>query len=416
MATKPADAGRPTVAEASETDQSTAKAGRREADPAATKRPPVLGGVGWSATGLTRADSRRRGLTMPKAPAATPAAASPAQQGATASPATAAPAQPAVPPRSGDPAPAAAAAQPTKNPAPPSAKPTGDTAAHAPKTEPAIVSAAAPKQPEPNRDHTTEAGKAGTKPMPTTSAQLTSPARPATPPAEFGGAKSGAGSAPAAQSERGSAPTPAPTPAPVPAPPPVPGPPRPGPPPPRPPVPSPTRPTTPAGAPAPARPAAPHEAPRKDQQTTGGQQARAEQPATRPQSAAVLQASRGDKPIVGSQPSGDHTAGPAKIAEPGTAESPKPETHIAEQRVSGDHLAAQEAPAKPPAPAAAEKPAKPMSRLSNYQAEAAKLLAGAMTGRRKRRAVPEVPVADPVAEDQAGQASRPAKKGQFKKD
>jgi hypothetical protein len=57
-----------------------------------------------------------------------------------------------------------------------------------------------------------------------------------------------------------------------------------------------------------------------------------------------------------------------------------------------------------------------MSRLSSYQAEAAKLLSGAMTGRRKRRAVPEVPVADPVAEDQAGQASRPAKKGQFKKD
>jgi hypothetical protein len=115
-----------------------------------------------------------------------------------------------------------------------------------------------------------------------------------------------------------------------------------------------------------------------------------------------------------------NTAGAAKIAEPSTAESPKPETHIAEQRISDDHRATPEAPAKSPTPAAVEKPAKPPSRLSNYQAEAAKLLAGAMTGRRKRRAVPDVPVADPVidpvAEDQAGQGSRPAKKGQFKKD
>jgi hypothetical protein len=127
----------------------------------------------------------------------------------------------------------------------------------------------------------------------------------------------------------------------------------------------------------------------------------------RPQSATVLQASRGDQPFVGAQPSGDHTAASAKITEP----KPKSETHIAEQRVSDDQRTAQSTPAKLTTPAAAEKPVKPPSRLSNYQAEAAKLLSGAMSGRRKRRAVPEVPVADPVAEDQAGQGSRPAKKG-----
>ena len=91
------------------------------------------------------------------------------------------------------------------------------------------------------------------------------------------------------------------------------------------------------------------------------------------------------------------------------------EAHIAEQRVPDDQgptpAAPLENPSTPALRPAVEKPVKPLSRLSNYQAEAAKLLAGAMTGRRKRRAVPEVPVADPVAEDQAGQASRPAKKG-----
>jgi len=117
-------------------------------------------------------------------------------------------------------------------------------------------------------------------------------------------------------------------------------------------------------------------------------------------------------------PSVGQTAGSTKVAERGTTETPKPQTEsrIAEQRVSADRTASPEASAKPETPAAVEKPAKPPSRLSNYQAEAAKLLAGAMTGRRKRRSIPEAPVADPVAEDQAGQGSRPAKKGHFKKD
>ena len=54
----------------------------------------------------------------------------------------------------------------------------------------------------------------------------------------------------------------------------------------------------------------------------------------------------------------------------------------------------------------------PSARLSGYQAEAAKLLAGAMPGRRKRRTAADKPGTDPVAEDQAGKNSRPAKKGQ----
>jgi hypothetical protein len=123
----------------------------------------------------------------------------------------------------------------------------------------------------------------------------------------------------------------------------------------------------------------------------------------RTQSAAISPPAQGGQSFVSSQPTGGQTSGSTKVAERSTAESPKSqtETHIAEQRVSEDHRAK----------AVAEKPVKPPSRLSNYQAEAAKLLSGAMTGRRKRRGEPEVPVADPVAEDQAGQASRPAKKG-----
>jgi hypothetical protein len=174
-----------------------------------------------------------------------------------------------------------------------------------------------------------------------------------------------------------------------------------------------------------------------DQHAMGSQSTRRGQSAARAESASVLQPSRGDQAFAGLQ-QGGHTAGSAKAAERTPAESPKlqTETHIAEQRVSGGRPAPAEAPVKPTTPAAAEtpveklaerpveklaeepaeKPVKPPSRLSNYQAEAAKLLSGAMTGRRKRRAIPEIPVADPVAEDQAGQASRPAKKGQFKKD
>lgn len=154
------------------------------------------------------------------------------------------------------------------------------------------------------------------------------------------------------------------------------------------------------------------------QQIISNQPTRAEQPATRPGPAVVLQTTR-TEPIRAEQAtrteqaSGDHAADPVMAADPSPTESPKPksETRIAEQRVSADHRPTQQTPAKLTTPPAAEKPAKPSSRLSNYQAEAAKLLAGAMTGRRKRRAVPEVTVADPVAEDQAGQASRPAKKG-----
>ena len=110
---------------------------------------------------------------------------------------------------------------------------------------------------------------------------------------------------------------------------------------------------------------------------------------------------------------------------------PRPETHIAEQRVvddrpsqadrstsgTSDNVEGKTVGSKPTGKGA--KPAKtkqpgersvPAARLSSYAAEAAKLLAGSSPARRKRRA--EAP--DPVAEDEQGKESRPLRKGQFK--
>jgi hypothetical protein len=89
--------------------------------------------------------------------------------------------------------------------------------------------------------------------------------------------------------------------------------------------------------------------------------------------------------------------------------------HIAEQRVVDDRPSTSEPTPrsdKPQLPATETKQRSvPSARLSGYQAEAAKLLAGAMPNRRKRRAAADKASTDPVAEDQAGKASRPAKKG-----
>jgi hypothetical protein len=110
---------------------------------------------------------------------------------------------------------------------------------------------------------------------------------------------------------------------------------------------------------------------------------------------------------------------------------PRPETHIAEQRVVDDRpsqtdrltsSASENAEgktdgAKPSGkvakPAKTKRPGErsvPAARLSSYAAEAAKLLAGSSSARRKRRAE----ASDPVAEDEQGKESRPLRKGQSK--
>ena len=85
-------------------------------------------------------------------------------------------------------------------------------------------------------------------------------------------------------------------------------------------------------------------------------------------------------------------------------EGTKADTDKAKPTAKADTQAAKPAKAKP-----AERSV-PSARLSSYAAEAAKLLAGSSTTRRKRK--PEA--LDPVTEDEQGKESRPLRKGQAK--
>ncbi len=127
-------------------------------------------------------------------------------------------------------------------------------------------------------------------------------------------------------------------------------------------------------------------------------------------------------PAEGAAKATHAAAEPAEGAARPTDDRPDPAPseahHIAEQRVVDDRPSTSPSEPtprtgrpQPPAKEAKQRPV-PSARLSGYQAEAAKLLAGAMPSRRKRRAETDKPSADPVAEDQAGKTSRPAKKGQ----